>query len=60
MTDKMRSVVHLHWSKNPKLLRETTRGIAVCGVKVARAELTAHVDDVTCKACLAKVEARDA
>jgi hypothetical protein len=50
--------IHLHWSQNPKLLRETTRGIAVCGVKVPREELTAHRDDVTCKACLAKAKTR--
>jgi hypothetical protein len=38
-------VLHLHWSRNPKLVRETTLGITVCGQKVPRAQLTAHLLD---------------
>jgi len=30
-------VVHLHWSKNPKLVRETRTGITVCGIKARHA-----------------------
>jgi hypothetical protein len=36
-------VVHLHWSRNPKLVRETTLGITVCGVKAPHEQLTAHL-----------------
>jgi hypothetical protein len=48
------AVMHLHWSRNPKLVRETTLGITVCGVKVPHDQLTAHLADTTCRACLAK------
>ena len=48
------TVVHLHWSRNPKLVRETTLGITVCGQKVQNDQLTAHLADTTCRACLAK------
>ena len=41
-------VVHLHWSRNPKLVRETTLGITVCGVKAPHEQLTAHLADTTC------------
>ena len=47
-------VVHLHWSRNPKLVRETTLGITVCGVKAPHEQLTAHLADTTCHACLEK------
>jgi hypothetical protein len=48
------TVVHLHWSRNPKLVRETTLGITVCGQKVPNGQLTAHPADTTCRSCLAK------
>jgi hypothetical protein len=53
-------VVHLHWSRNPKLVRETSRGITVCGKKVERVELTAFAADVSCPQCRARagLEAR--
>jgi hypothetical protein len=50
----VRTVIHLHWSKNPKLVCETSLGITMCGIKVPREELTAFVTDTTCKACLAR------
>ena len=50
----MMAVVHLHWSRNPKLVRETTLGITVCGAKVLHEQLTAHPADTTCRACLEK------
>jgi hypothetical protein len=48
------TVIHLHWSRNPKLVRETFRGITVCGMKVPRDQLTAHLTDATCRECLEK------
>jgi hypothetical protein len=48
------TVIHLHWSRNPKLVRETTLGITVCGVKAPHEQLTAHLADTTCRACLEK------
>jgi hypothetical protein len=48
------TVVHLHWSRNPKLVRETALGITVCGVKAPHEQLTAHLADTTCRACLEK------
>ena len=48
------AVIHPHWSRNPKLVRETTLGITVCGVKVQNDQLTAHLADTTCRACLEK------
>jgi hypothetical protein len=50
-TEILPTVVHLHWSRNPKLVRETTRGITLCGKKVVHAELTAFDADVTCAQC---------
>jgi hypothetical protein len=47
-------IIHLHWSRNPKLVRETRIGITLCNQKVTRAELTAFDADVTCPTCLEK------
>jgi hypothetical protein len=50
------AIIHLHWSRKPKLVRETSRGITICGAtKVPRDQLTAHLTDTTCPACLEKV-----
>ena len=36
-------LVHLQWSKNPKLVRETRIGITACGIKAPHEELMAFV-----------------
>ena len=48
------TIVHLHWSRNSKLVRETARGITLCGKKVDRIELTAFDEDTTCPQCRAR------
>ena len=52
-------IIHLHWSRNPKLVRETARGITLCGKKVERAELTAFDADVTCPQCRVRAGLKD-
>jgi hypothetical protein len=47
-------LIHLHWSRNPKLVRETTRGITLCNQKVPHDELTAFDADATCPQCRAR------
>jgi hypothetical protein len=47
-------MIHLHWSRNPKLVRETRIGITLCNQKVTHDELTAFDADVTCPQCRAR------
>jgi hypothetical protein len=54
------AVMHLHWSRNPKLVRETTLGITVCGVKVPHDQLTAHLADTICRVCQEKAHLKKA
>jgi hypothetical protein len=52
-------IIHLHWSRNPKLVRETTRGLTLCGKKVDHDALTAFADDATCPQCQARARIGD-
>jgi hypothetical protein len=46
--------VHLHWKfQDPALMRGLTTGISLCGkINIPREQLTAHIEDATCKECL--------
>ena len=55
---------HLHWSYSTKdgsrLLKETKRGLAVCGVQAPHDELTVDIANVTCPQCEGKAKAAEA
>jgi hypothetical protein len=61
MKSANRPATHLHWSYATKdgnrLLGETKRGLAVCGVQAPRHELTIDTANVTCPQCEAKAKA---
>ena len=47
--------IHLHWGRDPQLLRGVIRAIAMCGARnLLRKEVTAFREDVTSKKCLQK------
>ena len=49
--------IHIHWSRNPRLVKETRLGITICGLKgIPRAQLTAYADDATCPRCIKVIE----
>jgi hypothetical protein len=58
-----RPATHLHWGYatkfGPRLLNETKRGLAVCGVQAPHHELTIDIASVTCQQCNAKAKAAE-
>jgi len=64
MKSANRSATHLHWSYSTKdsnrLLTETKRGLAVCGVQAPHDELTVDIANVTCPQCEGKAKAAEA
>jgi hypothetical protein len=57
----MTAPLHLYHAWNDprvaRLLEGLRRGISLCNQSVARAALTTSPDEVTCRYCLAKIEA---
>jgi hypothetical protein len=48
-------MIHLHWLwRHPQRIGDVAKAIAACGVKgLKKGQWTKHVDDCTCKQCVA-------
>ena len=53
----MMTHIHIHWGRNPRLVKETRLGIAICGLNgIPHDQLTAHAADATCPKCKGAIE----